>query len=92
LPLFASALLLCACETTEERLIAGAAEEEANAERLADCQLTGATLSSSGNRYRLALPREIYAVRDQAPTAGRLACMSRWAQDHGVTLTIAEAR
>jgi len=84
--------MLGACETTEERLIRGAAEEEANAELLVNCELTGATLTGSPRRYRLALPTAAYAARDQAPIAGRIACMTHWAREHGVTLTIVEAR
>ncbi|HTU12606.1 MAG TPA: hypothetical protein VMG08_17075 [Allosphingosinicella sp.] len=87
-----SALLLVACETTEERLINDAANEEANAELLTNCELTGATLTNSRLRYRLALPPALYATRNQAPTAGRIACMNHWAREHGVTLTIVEAR
>jgi hypothetical protein len=86
------ALALSACETTEERLIAAAADEEANAELLANCELTGATLTSARTRYRLALPPALYAAREQDPTARRIACMTHWADEHGVTLTIVEAR
>ena len=88
----ALALTLGACETTEERLIRAAADEEADAELLANCELTGATLSNSGNRYRLALPSAVYAVREQAPTDRRIACVAHWAREHGVTLNIVEAR
>jgi len=94
LPLFLVGLLgtLAGCATTEERLIAAAANEEANLELLTNCELTGATLTNSRTRYRLALPPALYAARDQAPTAGRIACMTFWAREHGVTLTIVEDR
>lgn len=87
-----SVLILSGCQTTEERLIGLAATEEANAELLTNCELTEATLTSSRTRYRLALPPALYAAREQAPTAGRIACMNQWAREHGVTLTVVEAR
>lgn len=85
-------LALSACATSEERLISAAANEEANAELLTNCELTEATLTSTRTRYRLALPPALYAAREQAPTAGRIACMTHWAREHRVTLTIVEAR
>lgn len=81
-----------ACQTSEERLIAAAANEEANAELLANCELAGATLTNRGNNYRLALPPAIYAARAQAPHAGRIACLTHWAREHSVPLTVVEAR
>ena len=90
--LLVALVALCACQTTEERLIGEAAAEEANAELLTNCELTGVTLTSTRSRYRLALPPEMYAAREQAPTAGRIACMTHWAREHGVTLAIVEAR
>lgn len=92
LSLLAAALFLAGCETTEERLARGADFEEANAELLANCELTGAVISRSGSHYRLALPPAVYAARDQAPTAGRIACISLWARERDLTLTVAEAR
>ncbi|HEY5712320.1 MAG TPA: hypothetical protein VIT38_10525 [Allosphingosinicella sp.] len=92
LPVLAAALLLAGCATTEERLARGADAEEANAELLANCELTGAAISSSGNNYHLALPPAVYATRDQAPTAGRIACISLWARERDLTLNIVEAR
>lgn len=87
-----AALSLSACASTEERLARAADAEEANAELLANCGLTGAALTRSGTRYRLALPADVYAARDQPSAAGRISCINLWARERGLTLTVVEAR
>jgi hypothetical protein len=57
-----------------------------------NCQLPGAALSRQSRAWRLSLPSEIYAARGSQPTAGRIACVTDWARERGLTLVIEQAR
>jgi outer membrane murein-binding lipoprotein Lpp len=60
---------------------------------LRNCELPEARLRRGweGRGYELSLPAEIYAVRDRAPTARRIACLTLWARERGIALTLPEA-
>ena len=57
-----------------------------------NCELPEARLNRAGRGYALALPTATYAARDRAPGHGRIACVTHWADERGLTLTLVEAR
>jgi hypothetical protein len=57
-----------------------------------NCRLPEAALSRYGTGWRLSLPSEIYAARKGESVAVRIACVTHWARERGLTLAIVEAR
>jgi hypothetical protein len=70
-----------------------AAIAEALPGALRNCELAGARLMREQEResYALNLPADIHAVHGGTPVEGRIACLTRWARERGLVLTIAES-
>jgi hypothetical protein len=58
-----------------------------------NCQLPGANLSWAANgSATLNLPADVSAARDRPPASTRIACITHWAHERGLRLTVADAR
>lgn len=66
--------------------------EEEFPEIRTNCGLPGAALTRHDTGWRLSLPAEIYAARERQPTAGRIACVTKWAHGRGLNLAVAGVR
>ncbi len=56
-----------------------------------NCGLPEALLSQftdEGRSLRLLLPAALYARRDEAPVAGRIACIIHWGNERGLRLVV----
>ena len=56
------------------------------------CDLRAATATLGMEGVRLSLPAELYAAREQEPTASQIACVARWAAENHYDLIVVEAR
>ena len=56
------------------------------------CDLRTATPLFGMEGLVMSLPAELYALRDREPTAGRIACIARWAAEYHYELSVVEAR
>jgi hypothetical protein len=60
-----------------------------------NCELPEASLvrfTDEGRRFRLMLPASVYERRETAPTAGRIGCITHWAEGRGLSLMVQGSR
>jgi hypothetical protein len=66
--------------------------EEEFPEVRTNCRLPGAALTRYGSGWRLSLPPQVYAARKSESVAIPIACVTGWARERGLALTVAEVR
>ena len=77
---------MSACATGRHEPARGELEEVARNCELPEAKLIG--ISDQPGRYWLAIPAEAYARRNEPPVQGRIACVSHWAREGGLRITV----